>query len=277
MTAPSDDARVAAAIAVLGGRDADTVAAELDVQVDLVHRWVAIFRRAGEAAVRNRPDREEAWARDRILAAISHELRTPLAKVRAALDLLGLPTDPEDLPPSALHKHVKGSFEQLDELLQRLMETTRASYGRTELVRSEVLLSELLADTGATIAVDGLVDVDPERLQLVLDDLLALADRGPGTTDVRLRAGRDGDWAEIVVERDGDPWDPGRLQAELDPFSPRTLHTDITFGVHLAIALTVQHGGHLGVRRRGGTDELWVRLPAQPAPDAGLDRRQRPD
>ncbi len=266
MTAPAPDARVTAVLAVLGGRDTDAVAAELEVPSELVQRWVAIFRRAGSAAVRNQPEGDEAWARDRILAAISHELRTPLTKIRAALDLLGVKTADEP-PPSFLHKQVRSSFEELDTLLRRLLETTRASYGRTELVRTELLLSDLFDGHDVEITEDGVVDVDPDRVLLVVDDLLALAGRGPDTTAMRVRAGIDGSWAEIVVERDGAPWDPARLEAELDPFSPRTEHTDVTFGAHLAMALTVLHGGHLGVRREDGTDELWVRLPVHRAPE----------
>lgn len=264
MSGPERDHRVEAALAVLGGRDAGEVAAELDVPATVVERWAGIFHAAGSAAVRNAPAGTEAWARDRVLAAISHELRTPLAQVRSALDLLGVGTDDDDRPPSHLHELLQRSFRRLDDLLVRLMETTRASYGRTELVRQRLLLSEVFAATDVEVVADGVVDVDPERVRLIVADLRSLAERGPETASIDVRAGIDGNWAEIVVERRGAPYDPERLQAELDPFSPRTRHTDITFGVHLAMSLTVLHGGQLGVRRVDGpdeVDELWVRIP----------------
>lgn len=270
MATDDRDHRVDAALAVLGGRHHEDVAAELDVAPDVVRRWAEIFRDAGSAAVRNAPAGREAWMRDRVLAAISHELRTPLAQVRASLDLLGVDTD-EQHAPSYLHDVLLRSFRRLDTLLVRLLETTRASYGRTELVRQRLRLSELFDGTDVTLDEDGVVDVDPDRIHLVVEDMVALAERGPSTTSVRTRAGMHGAWAEIVVERHGAPFDPGRLQAELDPFTPRTDHTDVTFGLHLAMALTVLHGGQLGVRRNDGVDEIWVRIPAHPPHDEAHD------
>ncbi len=259
------DVRVRAALAVLAGEDVPAVAARLDLDARLVARWTEQFTRAGAAAVRNEPVGDEVLARDRLLAAIDHELRTPLMKVRTITALLqreGL----DAATTADLHRQLRAEFQHLDQLLRRLDETTGASLGRLLLDRQPVTAAELLdhLDVPVDVTGDGRVDVDVTRMRTVVDDLVELARSGPATEAVRVRASVDGAWCEITVHRTGDPFDPTRLAAVLDPFAAREDHSDVTFGLHLAMALTVLHGGQLGVRRVDDRDVLWVRVPVQP-------------
>lgn len=265
------DIRVRAALAVLAGEDRAAVAARFGLDTRLVERWTDQFLRAGAAAIRNEPVGDELRARDRLLAAINHELRTPLTKVRAITGLLqreGL----DEATAADLHRQLREEFQHLDRLLHRLDETTGASLGRLLLDRRPIPVTELLADLDVPVEVagDGAVEVDVRRMRTVVDDLVALAHSGPSTETVRVHATVDDQWCEIVVHRTGTPFDPTRLAAVLDPFGAREDHSDVTFGLHLAMALTVLHGGQLGVRRVDDRDALWVRVPVQPPHDQGV-------
>lgn len=258
-----DDIRVRAALAVLGGEDVTAVAHGLDLDARLVRRWVEQFVRGGTAAVRNEPLGDEVHARDRLLAAINHELRTPLTKVQGYVGLLD--RDLDKATAAGMRDEIRTQFAQLNGLLRRLDETTAASLGRLDLDVGTVLLSDLLSplEVPVTIRADGPIVVDAGRVRTIVGDLVALARRGPATEDVRIIGAVTQRQVDIVVERQGEPFDPTRLAAELDPFAPREDHSDITFGLHLAMALTVLHGGQLGVRRVDDRDELWVRLPVR--------------
>jgi signal transduction histidine kinase len=52
------------------------------------------------------------------------------------------------------------------------------------------------------------------------------------------------------------------LQALFDPFDLNDDATGITIGLYLARALTVAHGGTVGVEQDDHGGVLWVRIPA---------------
>ena len=80
---------------------AEDVAAEWDVEPQLLHRWVRDFLVAGTAVVTNRPDPDEAHQRDRFLAAFAHELRTPVSVATGwAMVLAEGDVPPEQVPDS---------------------------------------------------------------------------------------------------------------------------------------------------------------------------------
>ena len=71
-----------------------------------------------------------------------------------------------------------------------------------------------------------------------------------------------GPWIELRAERDADPIDPVVLQALFEPFDLNDDATGITIGLYLARALTVAHGGTVGVEQDDRGAVLWVRVPA---------------
>ena len=59
------------------------------------------------------------------------------------------------------------------------------------------------------------------------------------------------------------------LQALFEPFDTNDDDTGVTIGLYLARALTVAHGGTLGVEQDEHGAALWVRIPRRPVTAVG--------
>jgi signal transduction histidine kinase len=269
--APTDP-RVAAVLEVLGGRAVAEVARAWAVEPALLHRWVQAFVDAGTAQVTNNPDSDAARQRDRFLAAFAHELRTPLTVARGWGELLL----EGDLPPEMVATTVQRLHDALGRLAERTLDVqllAAASLGRLALSPQRVTVGSLVAELRGVDGVDGegpdlTLTVDTMMFARVLRDLWEAASARPTPRSLRLVSRTVGPWVELRAERDADPIDPVVLQALFEPFDLNDDATGITIGLYLARALTVAHGGTVGVEQddRGGV--LWVRVPA--------DRRDGP-
>jgi signal transduction histidine kinase len=271
------DARVAAVLEVLGGRTVAEVAREAIVEPVLLHRWVRAFVDAGTAQVTNNPDSDAARQRDRFLAAFAHELRTPLTVARGWGELL---LD-GDLPPEMVATTVERLHDALGRLAERTLDVqllAAASLGRLTLSPRRVTVGSLVEELPGIAEVDGegpelTVTVDPAMFTRVLRDLWEAGSARPTPRSLRLVARTLGPWVELRVERAADPIEPAVLQALFDPFDLNDDATGITIGLYLARALTVAHGGTVGVEQDDHGGVLWVRIPAdrRDAPAVGDD------
>jgi signal transduction histidine kinase len=260
------DVRVAAVLEVLGGAPAAEVARHWSVETALLHRWVRAFVDAGTAEVTNRPSEDAARQRDRFLAAFAHELRTPLAVAQGWGEMLL-----DDLPAAM----VATTVQRLNDALERLAERTldvellaAASLGRLRLEPRQVPVAELveglvegLVEPGAVEGGDQPVTVDPTLFRRVVRDLWQAASLPPAPSRLRVVAVTRPPWAELRVERTGDPIPHGVLQALFDPFDLNDDATGITIGLYLARALTVAHGGTLGLEQDERGAVFHVRIP----------------
>lgn len=263
---PEVDHRITAVLDVLAGEPAGRVAARHDVDVALLRRWVNGFIAGGTAQVTNRPDDDAARQRDRFLAAFAHELRTPLTVAQGWADLL-LDEDVRDTPMG------QRASVSLHDALGRLADRTRdvellavAALGRLEPRRCDTTVAALLdgLDVAPEVGGDGpdvLLHADPDHLGRVLRDLWGAAWLSPTPAQVRLDAHVLDLWVELAVVRVGDPIEPAVLQALFDPFDLNDDATGVTIGLYLARALTVAHGGTLGVEQDDLGARLWVRVP----------------
>lgn len=259
------DARVAVVLDVLGGTPVVEAARKGGVETALVRRWVRAFVDAGTAQVTNRPDPEAASQRDRFLTAFAHELRTPLTVAQGWVDVLA----EGDLPPSASARTV----ERLGDALGRLAERVRdvqllaaSSLGLVRLAPRTIAVSELVADLGIDVDADTaavLLHVDPELFRRVLRDLWEAGSALPVPRSLRLEVHGRTRWVELRVVRDADPIEPRVLQALFEPFDVNDDATGVTIGLYLARALTVAHGGTLGVEQDDQGAALWVRIPVR--------------
>jgi signal transduction histidine kinase len=140
-----------------------------------------------------RAQRELDRLKDDFIATASHELRTPLTGVQGFLDLLlDLPATLAD--PQARHFAGKAAAaaEELAEIAERLLQTSRLDTGRIELHLSAALLAPLVEDALRSVRElheargdahqvvvvvpnDIWVTVDYERLKEVLDNLVSNA------------------------------------------------------------------------------------------------------
>jgi signal transduction histidine kinase len=234
------------------------------VDVALPHRWVRAFVEAGTAQVTNSPGSEAAQQRDRFLAAFAHELRTPLAVAQGWSEML---VDEER--PALLHTPVYRLHDALGRLAERTLDVellAAASLGRLRLSPRRVTVGELAAGLPNLGGVDGEgpdveLDVDPELFRRVLRDLWEAGSARPTPRALRLVVATVGPWLELRVVRDADPIDPQVLQALFEPFDLNDDGTGITIGLYLARALTVAHGGTVGVDQDDERAVLWVRVP----------------
>jgi signal transduction histidine kinase len=272
------DARVAVVLEVLGGDTPAAVARRWSVDPALVHRWVRAFVEAGTAQVTNTPSPEAASHRDRFLTAFAHELRSPLAVARGWVSML----DEGDIPPTMLTDTVGRLDDSLGRLAERILDVellARASLGRLRLSPRTVSVAELADGLPELSGVDGegpdvKVQVDPGLFRRVLRDMWEAGSLRPAPRSLRLEVTSMSLWVELRIVRDADPIEPSVLQALFEPFETNDDDTGVTIGLYLARALTVAHGGTLGVDQDEHGAALWVRLPRRPATPP---RASRPD
>lgn len=259
------DPRVAAVLEVLGGEHAPEVAQRWAVEPALLRRWVRAFVDAGTAQVTNRPDEEAANQRDRFLAAFAHEMRTPLAVATGWATMLRSGTLPQPMVPDILQR----LGDALDRLSERTLDVellAACSLGRLTVHPVTVPVQQLVDRLAGLEQVDGegggvKIEVDPEHFPRVLRDLWLAGSSLPTPRSLRLEVATVGPWVELRVVRDADPIDTRILQALFEPFDLNDDGTGVTIGLYLARALTVAHGGTIGVDQDEDKAALWVRVP----------------
>ncbi|MCW2849513.1 MAG: hypothetical protein JWR90_3487 [Marmoricola sp.] len=261
----TSDPRIAAVLQVLGGASPAEVARRWSTEPELLDRWVRAFVDAGTAQVTNRPDPEAAHQRDRFLGAFAHELRTPLAVAQGWVAMLV----EDEVPPSAVERTVLRLQEALARLAERTLDVellAAASLGRLRVAPRRVPVEELSRDLPGLDGIGGEggaveLEVDPELFARVLRDLWLAGASRPEPRSVRLEVVTVSPWVEVRVVRDADPIDLQVLQALFEPFDLNDDDTGVTIGLYLARALTVAHGGTIGVEQDEHSAVLWVRVP----------------
>lgn len=268
--AENQDPRVGAVLAVLAGQPVAAVSRECGVDLMLLRRWTEDFVAAGTAQVTNRPDAGAAHQRDRFLAAFAHEMRTPLGTATGWASMLSS----ANLPPTAATGVLDKLVAALDRLTERTLDVellASCSLGRLRLAPRSTSVSTLASQLTepTSIVGDGAgaeVWVDPDRFPRVLRDLWDAASSLPTPRSRSLQVSVvTGGWMEFRVLRDGDPISPDVLQAMFDPFDANHDGTGVTIGLYLARALTVAHGGTIGVDQDDQHAAFWVRIPHEPA------------
>jgi signal transduction histidine kinase len=261
-----EDPRVRAVLEVLAGDPADEVAARWAVEPVLLARWLRAFVEAGTAQVTNRPVGDIARQRDRFLTTFMHGLRSPLAVSQMWVGLLrDGPHDAETM--NELAGHLQDSLDQLDERALDVELLTAAMLGRLSLDARRVTMGELAAGLDPVPVVGGEgsdleVHVDPPLFTRVLRDLWDTAcTAGGDPIDVRLEVAIVHPWIEVRIVRDGSPIDPQTLHAMFEPFDRAEDSPRVTVGLYLARALTVVHGGTIGVEQDDRRTTFGVRIP----------------
>ena len=275
------DPRVATVLEVLAGSSVGEVAHRWSVEPALLHRWVRGFVEGGTAQVTNTPAADAASQRDRFLTAFAHEMRTPLAVAQGWVAML----DEGDIPPSMLANTVGRLDDSLRRLSERVLDVellASASLGRMRLSPCTTSVGELAHGLKDLAGVDGdgpdvEVWVDPDLFRRVLRDLWEAGSLRPTPRSLRLEVTTESLWVDVRVVRDADPIDTAVLQALFEPFDTNDDDTGVTIGLYLARALTVAHGGTVGVDQDEHGAALWVRIPRRPVTrdrDSGPDEEE---
>ena len=265
------DARVAAVLDVLAGGRASVVAERHGVDPALLHRWTQAFTEAGTAAVTNRPGPDLAVQRDRFLSVFTHGLRSPLAVAQAWVGLLGDMSIDAASRQQALVR-LQAALDLLDERTGEVELLTAAMLGRIEPDPRAVTVGEVAASLTVPEEIGGdgaqvVLHVDVDLFPRIVRDLWkAAVTTRPAPRRVHLDVRRDAPWTELRIVREGDPVDPETARGLFEPFdAPGGGLSGITVGLYLARALTVVHGGTVGMEQDEHRAVLWVRVP-DPAP-----------
>lgn len=275
---PSDP-RVAAVLEVLGGGAVDDVARRWAVEPELLARWVTGFVEAGTAQVLNRPEAQALAQRDRFLAAFAFEIRTPLT---VAMGWAGLLAEGE-LAPTAFVRTARRLQESLALLADRLVDVellVAAAMGGLHIDRRPVPAGQVcqlpdVDDIGGA-GPDTELHVDPVLFGRIIGDLWRAAGIAPTPRRRSVEVEVAEPWVEVRIVREADPIDTDTLRAMFEPFEFDQLRSGISIGLYLARALTVAHGGTLGIDQDDQRAVLWVKVPLRPdsaepvtAPDPG--------
>jgi PAS domain S-box-containing protein len=257
-------------------------------RAELLEREQAL-RVAAEAANR---------AKDDLLAMVGHELRNPMAPIASALELLATRTGS---PPPREVEVIGRQLAHLRQLVDNLLDVSAVARGELALARRPVALRQLvtealdhirteLAERGREVRIDvpdgGLVvDVDPERMQQVIVNLLSNAAKytDPGGR-IEIVGTRTDDDIVLRVGDDGAGMDPDMVANLFQPFvqGERRLEQargGLGLGLALVRSLIEAHGGTVEARSegRGKGSEFVVRLPASTAESCPARLSTAPD
>jgi CheY-like chemotaxis protein len=244
---------------------------------------------------------------DELLAVLAHELRNPLAPILNAAEMLRLRGgDPE--ARTWVVEMITRQARQMARLLDDLLDFSRIRYGKIELRREPLEVSELMRRAvdaarsqaevrGQEIALAPpgepvWLDADPARLEQVLANLLNNAIKfTPAGGRVALSAELQGDEVVLRVRDNGTGIPPELVDRIFDPFvqEDRSLSRSqggLGIGLTLVRTLVGLHGGSVAAhsKGRGHGSELVVRLPRGapppvsvqiPEPAPGLEERRR--
>ena len=226
--------------------------------------------------------------KDEFLAMLSHELRSPLAPIANAVQLLGMQSGSENRVQHQARSIIERQLGQLQHLVDDLLEVSRITSGRVQLVQSKVTVSAIVncaVETVApminlqgqhlTVAVPAepiWLNADSARLEQVLVNLLTNAAKftqPDGRIEVSVT--REGDECQIRVRDSGAGIAPALLPRIFDLFTQaeRTLDRaqgGLGIGLALVQRLTELHGGKVEVHSElGQGTEFLVRLPTMPS------------
>ena len=227
-------------------------------------------------------------AQDEFLSIASHELRTPVAAVKATAQLTQRAIQRGTLDHERLERHLEGilrATDRLSSLVDDLLDVSRLRTGRLELRRQALDMVSLVHEVieryklqleerpefslcFSPPAEPVTVEVDPTRLEQVLDNLLSNAVKySPDGGAIAVAFTTDTSGACVTVTDHGIGLPPGQNEAIFEAFgrAPNASAQQIPgLGLGLAICreLIEAHGGRVWAispgEHRGTTVGIWL-------------------
>ncbi len=245
--------------------------------------WEITSRKRAEEALRDSDQRKSEF-----LAVLSHELRNPLTPIRNSIHLLDLAA-PGSEQAARAKEVIRRQTEHLARLVNDLLDVTRISRGKIELLRELLDLREVVRRTcddhrmlfdgqGIALRVETSAPVciraDATRIAQIVGNLLQNAAKfthagGIVTARVAAADGR----AELRVCDDGEGMAPDLLPRVFEPFVQAEgglarAKGGLGLGLALVKGLVELHGGSVQASSEGSGrgSEFVVSLPLAPAP-----------
>jgi len=252
-----------------------------------------------EAERRTRAEAEAAvHAQDEFLSIASHELRTPVAAVKATAQLTQRAMQRGTLDPARLERHldsIERAANRLGSLVEDLLDVSRLRTGHLELRRQRLDIVPLVEETVErySIQLEGspefsvrldaperplLIDVDPSRLEQVLDNLLSNAVKySPSGGEIHVSLEGDPSGVRMAVSDQGIGLPQGHAANIFEPFgrAPNAAAHQIPglgLGLSICRQLIEAHGGNIWAssrgERQGTTICVWLPHPRPSEPQA---------
>ena len=214
----------------------------------------------------------EQW-RAALMSTLAHDLRSPLTTIRGTVDLLR--TRQGELSAEQVGSLYEALHRQADKAMRLtadLLDHERASSGRLELDRRLVSLEAAVedalagvpdADVSCDIPRDLKVEVDPDRFEQILVNLLTNAVRY-GEEPIEVTARPDPTGPVRVAVRDHGPGIPRQTRARLfGHFSRDDSHPDsIGLGLWIVEQLAQAHGASVAYEDADPGARFVLTLPA---------------
>ena len=220
-----------------------------------------------------------------LVATVAHEFRTPLTSMRMAVHILleGI-TGPLTEKQLDLLTAARDDTERLQGIVEDLLDLSRIQAGKVE-VSLTALPAKSILDAGVAAKEDAARDaglkmeedlvepvlpvlVDPDRISLVFDNLVANAIRhSPKDGRIVVRARPSNGQVRFEVEDQGPGIPPEYRQRIFEKFfrMPGTKGEGIGLGLYISREIVAAHGGEMGVDSGpGGGSRFWFTLRVPP-------------
>jgi signal transduction histidine kinase len=217
-----------------------------------------------------------------LVATVAHEFRTPLTSLRMALHLATEGTvGPLTEKQADVLFAAREDCERLQAIVDDLLDLSRIQAGRIELHARPTSATSLLQhavdahrqlagerrvelDVGA-LTVDRPVMADPDRVQLVLTNLIQNALRYTSAGGrIELRAASEDGSLRFVVSDTGSGIAPEHIPRLFERFSriPGATSGGAGLGLYIVKEIVEAHGGRVGVESEPGQGSIfWFTLP----------------
>ncbi len=217
-----------------------------------------------------------------LVATVAHEFRTPLTSMRMAIHLLA-----EEVVGSLSEKQgdlifaARQDCERLQGIVDDLLDLSRIQAGRVDLHRGPISAGALLAEAAAAVRSaaeagqlelsvvppepDATVHGDPERLQLVLSNLLTNAvhyTQPGGRIVIAGTVGPDAVRFEVADTGVGIPREYQERVFEKFFQVPGGKPGGVGLGLYISHEIVLAHGGDMGVESEPGRgSRFWFTVP----------------
>ncbi len=217
-----------------------------------------------------------------MVATVAHEFRTPLTSLRMAIHLcLEQVVGPVTEKQADLLHAAREDCERLQAMVDDLLDLSRIETGRVEMRKRPTSIAALVKATleghrtlseeqgvqlaVAPLPVDEEVFIDPERIALVLSNLVSNALRHtPAGGQITLRAQPTNRWVRFEVADTGAGIAKEHQPHVFEKFFrvPGTPTSGAGLGLSIAKEIVEGHGGEIGVKSEEGRGStFWFTLP----------------